>query len=595
MVKRRLPASNASVAEPRIARPGIARPTMHALRRRTRWLAGVAIAAALAVAAPLQAHAAPRKTVCTITVNSSDEKEAFRRHLPKDQFDFVELVERGRPDWLETARRKGIRCDILVISGHYDGGDYAGGNEFFSEHVDAHEYLPVEEMERVACSASGDTLFSQLKAVYLFGCNTLNPEALRSTPAEIARNLERTGHAPAEAERLARAWSPRFADSSRDRMRHIFKDVPAVYGFSSVAPLGPTAATYLDRYFRAGGTQEVASGRSGSRILEFFPGRSLTLTRGSTNADPDAAFRRDVCRFFDDGLSTAAKVEFVHTLLDRDMAEVRLFLDRLERYSASLTAQQRELPDVARALGSLAADAPARARFLAFERASDQQPSLRVRMIALGEELGWLTAEDKRAEVMRLVGDLYARESLTSADVDLACTLSEQEQGRLAAFRDTLPALPGRTGDVAHAALLACLGSGDERARVLDALTSPRDADVQIAQVYLRHRPIADVNVLRDVAMEIGQMSDPGAQVRALDTLAHHRLSDPATLHGLARLFPGARSLGVQRAIAGILLRADYAALDAPDLVRTLREYRLKSPNGRDLIDVLISRLQTSS
>jgi hypothetical protein len=113
--------------------------------------------------------------------------------------------------------------------------------------------------------------------------------------------------------------------------------------------------------------------------------------------------------------------------------------------------------------------------------------------------------------------------------------------------------------------------------------------------VYLRHHPIVDVDRLRGVALEIGQMTDAAAQARALDALAHQRLSDPATLEELARLFPVARSLGVQRAIAGVLLRADYAALDAPDLARTLREHRLKSPNGRDLIDVLITRLQAAS
>jgi hypothetical protein len=554
------------------------------------------LAACMAVA-PLLAPAAPaarKQTVCTITVNSPDEKEAFRRHLSRNEFQFVELVERGRPDWLESARRSGIRCDILVISGHYDGGDYAGGNEFFSEYVDAHEYLPVEEMERVACNASSDGLFSHLQAVYLFGCNTLNPEALRSTPAEIAHNLERTGHAQGEAERIARAWSARFADSSRDRMRHIFRNVPAIYGFSSVAPLGPVAASYLDRYFRSGGAQEVASGRASARILDYFPGRSLTLTRGSTDSDPDAAFRRDVCRFVDDGSSLAAKIGFVHALLDRDMAEVRLFLDRLERFTASLKPEDAHEPEVAGALAALAADAAARDRFLAFERASDQ-PALRVRMITVAERLGWLPGDARRAELMRLVGDVYARPVVTSADVDLVCTLGKEQQGRLGASLDAWRSAPDGSADIGHAAIVACLGGSDERARVMEALTSPRDADVQIAQVYLRHHPIVDVDRLRGVALEIGQMTDAAAQARALDALAHQRLSDPATLEELARLFPVARSLGVQRAIAGVLLRADYAALDAPDLARTLREHRLKSPNGRDLIDVLITRLQAAS
>jgi hypothetical protein len=41
--------------------------------------------------------------VCTITVNSPDEKETFRRHLPPGDYRFVELVERGRTDWLASA------------------------------------------------------------------------------------------------------------------------------------------------------------------------------------------------------------------------------------------------------------------------------------------------------------------------------------------------------------------------------------------------------------------------------------------------------------------------------------------------------------
>src|SRR5690242_11009898 len=190
---------------------------------------------AVALLAALVAHdaQAQRKTVCTITVNSSDEKETFRRYLPADQYDFVELVERGRPDWLASACRAGVRCDVLLISGHFDGGD-----EFYSDRVDAHESLPVDEMERVSCSDSCPGLFTQLKEVYLFGCNTLNAEAVKTASAEVVRSLLRAGHSAADAEQLAQVLSERHAGSNRERMRQIFKDVPVIYGFSSKAPLG---------------------------------------------------------------------------------------------------------------------------------------------------------------------------------------------------------------------------------------------------------------------------------------------------------------------------------------------------------------------
>jgi len=81
--------------------------------------------------------------------------------------------------------------------------------------------------------------------------------------------------------------------------------------------------------------------------------------------------------------------------------------------------------------------------------------------------------------------------------------------------------------------------------------------------------------------------------VHALDTLARYSLSDRESLEELARAFVAAKSSAVQRAIAGVLVRADYGVIATADLVRSLREHRVKSPGGEDLIDVLIRRLQS--
>jgi hypothetical protein len=316
------------------------------------------------------------------------------------------------------------------------------------------------------------------------------------------------------------------------------------------------------------------------------------LTRGSTDADRDAGVRRDVCEFFDNRLSPAHRAKFVHEVLSRDMAEVRLFLDRLEHYVASLDERTRQLPDVAPVLDEIAQDQTARSRYLEFARGDDRS-AVRVRMIRLAEHLGWLSAEENRAELIRLIGDELARSRPTAADVDLVCKLNENrefDEGR----RD-LPSAAVEADDVGHAAMLACLGEVEGRARVLRALTSRQDADVRIAQVYLRRRPLSDIHELRRVTTEVAQMSDGIAQVHALDTLAYLRLSDPEALEELTRLFVVARSIAVQRAIAGILIRSDYPAMARPELLRTLRAHRLKSPDGRDLIDVLINRLQVAS
>jgi hypothetical protein len=446
-------------------------------------------------------------------------------------------------------------------------------------------------MERVSCSDSCPGLFSQLKEVYLFGCNTLNPDALNSASAEAVRSLIRSGHSQADADRLAQVLSERHAGSNRDRMREIFKDVPVIYGFSSKAPLGRSAAPILERYFQAGGGGDIASGRPSAKLLSLFAPVSMTVASGSSDADSHAGYRRDVCHFADDRLSPEQKVGFVHELLGRDMAEVRMFLEHLEKYSSTLTGAVRRTEPVAKALAEIADDGSAREQYLAFARDADQ-PATRARMIALAERLGWLTASQRRIELIAMINDELTRKRVGSADVDLICTLNRNHE--LDDALGELGIVPATVQDAGHAGILACLGSADAHLRVLQALVGTNDEDVQIAQVYLRHRPIADVNELRLVAAGITRMSNSEAQVRALDTLARHQLSDRQSLDALTHLFPVAKSIDVQRAVAGILIRADLDMFAKPELVRALRQHRLKSSDGKDLIDVLIRRLQSN-
>jgi hypothetical protein len=156
-----------------------------------------------------------RATVCTITVNSADEKDAFRRYLPKDKFEFVELVEPGNRDWLASVCQRNVQCDVLIISGHF-GGAQVGATEFYSSEVGGAEFLPVQEMERASCSDSCPGLFSHLKEVYLFGCETLSPVASQATSDEIARTLVQAGRTPQDAGRIASALNARHGETNRD-------------------------------------------------------------------------------------------------------------------------------------------------------------------------------------------------------------------------------------------------------------------------------------------------------------------------------------------------------------------------------------------
>ena len=530
---------------------------------------------------------AQKQTVCTITINSADEQKTFRRFLSAEKYDFVELVERNRPDWLASACEAKVSCDVLLISGHH-----GEGNVFFSDAVERGEHLEIAELERVTCSDSCPSLFANLKEVYLFGCDTMNPQAQHTVSEEIARSFIREGRSPAEAARLANLLRTQRGESSRDRMRLVFQDVPVIYGFSSAAPLGPSAAGTLNRYFQASGPGEVGKGRPSAGLLRQFAPQGMVAARGIAAGDPLGALRKDVCNFANDRLSVAQKIDAVHQLMKRPAAEARLLLDRIERFAAALDADKRQQPEVAQALARLGRDSEARERYLAFARDADQ-PETRARMIGVAHAVGWLSPEQRRDELVGMFSDMLARKEVAGADVGLACKVNKD--GALDGALGRLVAAAGpQSGNVGHASVLACMGSAEARARALQGLVSPVDAEVRIAQFYLRHRPISDANELRAVTRAIAGMSGSEAQARALDVLARHYLSDRESVQTLKQLFAKTGAWHVQNAIAGVLLRADPKAARDPDMLRTLREFRLKALPDGNMVDALIQRLQVS-
>jgi len=525
---------------------------------------------------------AQKSTVCTVTVNSPDEREQFRRYLPEDTFQFVELVERGRPDWLASACRQKIECDLLVVSGHF------AGTEFYSSSFEMNESLPVAEIERAQCSASCPGLFAKLKEVYLFGCDTLKPEPVKSAMPEVVRNLLRSGHTRVESERLARALSERHGESSRDLMRRLFWEVPVIYGFQSLAPYGRVAGPMLARYFESGGTGEVGSGRASESLLNIFGPSSMTAAGGLRDGDPNADFRAQACSYYDDRLTPAEKLASIHRVMDADGAQMRMSFDRIERFLASLGEGERQDADFVRELAALAHDRALRKRYLQLTR-DTEDPALRVRMVSMARSIGWLSAQGERAELGRMIVDVLASDSAGYGEIDLICTLSKDHaldaELRLVKAGGSAPMRTVRE------AARACLGSGEARARMLKALASPDEQEVRIAQAYLRNRPIADGKELRSAATNVVKMPGSSAQVRALETLARQGIGDAEVLDELRRLYARASSAEVQRAVAEVFIRSGDRSLGTPEFVAFLRNYRL-SDGGNNLVDALISQLQ---
>lgn len=234
----------------------------------------IIVTGALALLIPFFTHAAEytldnyvrhpgKKVICAMTLNSSDEKREFEKHLPDDQFDLVELVpESAHPGaainpsqldeenrdhgyWFastcDDARRKNLQCDALIISGHY-GGTFWGSSG---------KNLDLEVLESDSCSNSCAGILSHPSAVYLFGCNLLADKTKdHRSPEEYLRVLVDDGVPRERAERVVEARYGPTEDSNSDRTRRIFSNSVRLFGFNTTSPQGPQMRAYLERYFR---------------------------------------------------------------------------------------------------------------------------------------------------------------------------------------------------------------------------------------------------------------------------------------------------------------------------------------------------------
>lgn len=549
---------------------------------------GLVFLIALGILTPQPGHA--RKiTVCTITVNSPDEKEAFQRHLPKDKFEFVELVEKGRPDWLARSCSRGIRCDTLIISGHLAGGS------FFSDRLESHDQLPFDEMERVSCSASCPRLFGNLKEVFLFGCGTLSAAAIQSVGADARRSLERSGLSRAEADRILRALNNDYGESNQDRIRRIFYDVPALYGFGKKAPLGPAAASALARYFRSPGStremirvhENLARGAgprfANHRLVSRFADTQMRVVGGLTRAEPKARVRAEMCKFFDDRLTPAVKLDFIGQLLKREMAEVRMYLERVETYLEGVTDETMRSPEWRASLSRIAADDGARERYLQFARDADPPP-VRVRMMDAARRLGWLTPAKVRQEHVQLVQAMLEAPRLGMGEADLICKLANAQNIKPNELRFHARSGPGLS--VAR----ACLGDADARQTVRAYLLSKDEEIFLGAQILFDFHPMTPSELVW-YATEIGRRTGGvAASERALHVIARQDVSDRVVLDAFMGLLTLDLAKETKHAIAPVFLFADWSQVDRPKLIEAVRKTGLADDGA---LGFLLRRLES--
>ncbi|MFZ3231555.1 MAG: HEAT repeat domain-containing protein [Pseudobdellovibrio sp.] len=195
-----------------------------------------------------------RPTVCTVTINSNHESQAFERSLKPQGFQFIELTEatqvQGPPatnaDWFSKSCKSGIRCDVLIISGHF------GGSFFTDDPLKPPLRLPLSELTQHSCQQDCSGILDHPKEVFLFGCNTLaGKEKDSRTMSEYIRVLTNDGFSINTATQVAAARYSPFGGLMGGRMVKAFNQVPIIYGFNSKGPLGAVIQKDLEGYLKA--------------------------------------------------------------------------------------------------------------------------------------------------------------------------------------------------------------------------------------------------------------------------------------------------------------------------------------------------------
>ena len=335
--------------------------------------------------------------VCSITINSSDEIDSFREFLPEDQFEFVELLpssQNRRKDqdshWFNRACEKNYQCDILVISGHFAG-------TFFGE---SGYTLPTELMEEKSCRQNCPGVLSNVKEIFLFGCNTLaNKEKDSRTYTEYLEVLLDDGMLRETAERVVAARYSPLESPFYARMNFIFSGSHTLYGFDELSPLGPHIREPLRRYFQNidknfGTYAHYLDSKAYKRdrneeLFKELSQTSLNQASISVSEESDQAekFFKDKCLLYDDQ----------RDFLDRMRALESLFLSQKSgsaffAIDYFLTKNQEKIEKGQGHLlfRSIKNDEAVSGEFLSYYKHLDHLPHIKILYLNLLEKFQWM-------------------------------------------------------------------------------------------------------------------------------------------------------------------------------------------------------------
>lgn len=367
--------------------------------------------------------------VCSVTINSNDEIEAFKNFLPERDFEFHELspitgsasagvveAARVRNHYLKPYCARKQRCDVLIISGHF-GGTFTGTANFT---------LSLDDMNSLSCSSACDGIFGAPKEVFLFGCNTLAGKTKDSrTPREYVQVLIEHGYSANEARQISNLRYGPTGGTFIDSMQRVFNRTPKIYGFDSISPRGSTDAQFLKNYFKEMGDYKThldgiqMNSPTNALLKKAFRYSSFLETSGR-----DSSERSIMCDILDPALPTVKKVALFETAMNGEAPLTFIpSIQKAIRENRELKEhfQKRPQPNLASVFDKIKANASVKELIgKAFESLQLMLPTNAFDLMDFSEQMGWFSKQ----EIAEKKAKFY-RERLQEASNESIATLCE--------------------------------------------------------------------------------------------------------------------------------------------------------------------------
>ncbi len=369
---------------------------------------------------------AGQKTVCTITLNSTQEQATFKKFLSPKDFKFIELTDfdpghigtdRVKSQWFKKACDAKLQCDIIVSSAHF-GGLFWGISGY---------QLGMDAIEQNSCSNTCDGILKHPKEVFLFGCNTLADKGRDSrTQAAYAQVLVDHGQPRTMADRNAETRYGAVGSTFESRMRRAFAGVPHIYGFDSTSPSGAHVQPALEQYFKSMpdyATYLEGAGSSAApnqNLAKALAETSFQQTSGVgiNQNDTELPYRQQICTTYDLRLTLEERTKHVVQMMTS--TDRFIYLDVARNFFNQNLAPIKIDQFATSALKKLTSDQPTLEALETLRTSSTTSVTLQLDLLHLQSQLGLRSKADFEEKSLAMLRPLV--KNLTSSNSDLLCS-----------------------------------------------------------------------------------------------------------------------------------------------------------------------------